>query len=113
MAEAPRDQNHVPSALGVSSVDDVTTLPFRIDPVTGRLLTDSSGGGGGVNIEEPATGVVDGSNLIFTFVNEPKAVSVDGLLRRDTKGYALTGSGPYTVTVDALSPPTYDIFSIY
>lgn len=46
MTNAVRDQNHVPVALGVSSVDGVTTLPFKIDPVTGRLLVDASGGGG-------------------------------------------------------------------
>lgn len=47
MSEAPRDQNHVPTALGVSSVDSVTPTPFVINPVTGRLLTDVSGGGSG------------------------------------------------------------------
>lgn len=47
MTDAVRDQNHVTSALGVSSVDNVTTLPFKVDPSTGRLLVDMSGGGGG------------------------------------------------------------------
>lgn len=47
MAEAKRDQNFVTSALGVSSSDNITTLPFLIDPVTGRLLTDQAGGGTG------------------------------------------------------------------
>lgn len=47
MSEAPRDQNFVPSALGVSSTDGITVLPFKIDPVTGRLLTDAGGGGSG------------------------------------------------------------------
>lgn len=47
MSDAKRDGNFVPSALGVSSVDGVTTLPFKVDPVTGRLLTDTAGGGSG------------------------------------------------------------------
>ncbi len=47
MSEASRDQNHVPTALGVSSVDSVTPTPFVVNPVTGRLLTDVSGGGSG------------------------------------------------------------------
>lgn len=47
MSEAARDQNHIPSALGVSSTDATLTLPFKIDPLTGRLLTDVSGGGTG------------------------------------------------------------------
>ncbi len=45
MAEAIRDQNHVTVALGVSSADATVTLPFKIDPVTGRLLTDAAAGG--------------------------------------------------------------------
>lgn len=47
MAEAVRDQNHVTSALGVSSSNSALTLPFLIDPNTGRLLTANSGGGTG------------------------------------------------------------------
>lgn len=47
MTDATRDQNHVPVALGVSSVDSVTPTPFHVDPITGRLLTDVSGGGSG------------------------------------------------------------------
>lgn len=45
MTEAIRDQNHVTVALGVSSTDATVTLPFKIDPVTGRLLTDAAAGG--------------------------------------------------------------------
>jgi hypothetical protein len=45
MTEAIRDQNHVTVALGVSSTDSTVTLPFKIDPVTGRLLTDAAAGG--------------------------------------------------------------------
>jgi len=48
MADAKRDQNHVPSALGVSSADSTTTLPFKIDPVTGRLLVGTASGSGTV-----------------------------------------------------------------
>lgn len=45
--EAPRDQNHVPTALGVSNADNTTTLPFKVDSSTGRLLVDMAGGGSG------------------------------------------------------------------
>lgn len=44
MADAKRDGNYVTTALGVSSVDSVTTLPFNIDPLTGRLLADVTTG---------------------------------------------------------------------
>lgn len=43
--EAVRDQNHIPSALGVSSTDATLTIAFRVDPETGRLLTVSTDGG--------------------------------------------------------------------
>jgi len=48
MAQASRDQNHVTTALGVSSTDGVTPIRFRVDPATNRLLVElaavSSGG---------------------------------------------------------------------
>ena len=44
---AIRDDNHVPVALGVKSTNTAETTPFTINPVTGRLLTDSAGGGSG------------------------------------------------------------------
>lgn len=47
MAEAPRDQNHVPTALFESSSTPGLTLPGRIDEITGRVLVDNSGGGSG------------------------------------------------------------------
>src|SRR3990167_7165654 len=45
MTNAIRDNNHVTVALGVSSTDATITVPFKVDPVTGRLLTDASGSG--------------------------------------------------------------------
>ncbi len=45
MTDAIRDNNHVTVALGVSSTDATVTLPFKVDPSTGRLLTDASGSG--------------------------------------------------------------------
>jgi len=43
MAEAGRDEDRVPSLLGVSSADDSTPVPIRADPTTKRLLVDLSG----------------------------------------------------------------------
>lgn len=37
MAEAIRDGNHVPVALGVSTEDNTVTTPFTVDPATGKL----------------------------------------------------------------------------
>ena len=43
MTNAIRDSNFVTVALGVSSTDATATLPLKIDPSTGRLLTDENG----------------------------------------------------------------------
>lgn len=111
MADAYRDQNNVPTLIAVSNVDGKTPVRLYADPVTHRLLVDLSGVSS-TAVEVP-TGSVDGSNLVFTFTSLPIAISIDGLLRRPTKGYTISGTGPYTVTVDALTPPVYDIFSIH
>lgn len=48
MTDFIRDQNHVPVSGGVSSTDATVTLPFKINPLTGRLLVDTAGGAGTV-----------------------------------------------------------------
>lgn len=45
MSEAPRDQNHVPSALFESSSTPGLTIPGQINQSTGRVLVDAAGGG--------------------------------------------------------------------
>jgi len=39
---ARRDENDVPTLLGVSNVDEETTVPIYADPVTHALLVDST-----------------------------------------------------------------------
>lgn len=48
MAQAPRDENFVPTLLGVSNADGTTPVPIYADPVTHRLLVDLPGGSGSV-----------------------------------------------------------------
>ena len=60
-------------------------------------------------IEVPI-GDVNSLNTTFTVANEPNLVVIDGLIRRDTKGYDYSEG---TIEVDPLIPPSYDIFSIY
>lgn len=48
MADASRDQNFVPTLLGVSNVDGTTPVKIYADPTTHRLLVDASGGSGTV-----------------------------------------------------------------
>lgn len=46
--QASRDQNFVPTLLGVSNVDGVTPVPIYANPTTHRLLIDSAVGSGTV-----------------------------------------------------------------
>lgn len=58
MATAPRDENHVPTLLGTSNADNTTPVPILADPVTGRLLVNSTGGsssGGGTTVVTAGT----------------------------------------------------------
>lgn len=48
MGQASRDQNFVPTLLGVSNVDGSTPVKVYADPVTHRLLVDLAGGNGTV-----------------------------------------------------------------
>lgn len=48
MAQASRDQNFVPTLLGVSSTDGTTPIAVYADPTTHRLLTDAASGAGTV-----------------------------------------------------------------
>ncbi len=48
MSQAARDQNNVPTLLGVSNADGVTPTTVYADPITHRLLVDLPGGTGDV-----------------------------------------------------------------
>ena len=79
MSNAKHDENHVPTALGQSSTDSTVTLPFLIDPITGRVLVDSSGTSiSGLVLGTP-TGTVNGTNLVFTVSNTPQVVIIDNM----------------------------------
>lgn len=47
MAQAKRDDNFVPTLIGVSSVDGTTPVTVYVDPTTHRLKVDLSGAGSG------------------------------------------------------------------
>ncbi len=110
--DAPRDQNHVPTALGVSSTDGITTLPFEIDPITGRLLVDATGGGGITEIT--VTGTVDGSNKVFT-CTQPTFVISDGIWFKTNDKQAIPVNNWTwvlgTLTLTGMAPPTSDIYA--
>lgn len=56
MAQAPRDENFVPTALFESSTTPGLTLSGKIDQTTGRILVDGSAGGTGPTGPTGATG---------------------------------------------------------
>jgi len=62
MAEAKRDQNYIPTLLGVSSVDGKTPVVLYADPVTHRLYVDMPTGTG--DVTGPAS-AVDGNFASF------------------------------------------------
>lgn len=98
MSEAVRDQNHVTSALGVSSSDATLTLPFLVDPLTGRLLTDQSGGGTG-DVVGPASAT---DNAIARFDGTTgKLIQNSVITVADTTG-DMAGVG----TINALTIPS-------
>ena len=42
MVSFPREENRVPVTGGVSSVDNITPVPIKVDPVTGALLVNNA-----------------------------------------------------------------------
>ncbi len=83
MTDAERDQNHVTVTLGVSSDDNVTTLPIKIDPITGRLIVDIATNPGTVTTVSVAT--ANGfSGTVATATTTPVitiSTTVTGLLK--------------------------------
>lgn len=101
------DVNNRGSLTAVSSVDGQTIVRLVADPVTGRLLVDSSGGGTG--FQQP-TGAVNGSNQTFVFATAPNVVSVDGVPKQKTQSDS-TANWTGTTTIVLAVAPTFDIFS--
>lgn len=95
---ALRDQNRVPVATGQSSVDSTQTLPFKIDPVTGRVLVDASGASGTAVYNE----VVAGSGTAWTLAHTPTTGTLmlyaNGQRLTPTVDYSLSGADVTTVT---------------
>ncbi len=79
MADAIRDGNHVPVALGVSSTSDTTTLPFKINSTNGGLITDPSGNAfelmSGEVKTAPINGLVTGQTLLYTVPTGKKLIA--------------------------------------
>lgn len=125
MAQAPRDQNRVPSLLGVSSVDFATPTTAAVDPTTHALLTQPSGVSSGFTIVN-ATGTASssGNNTIVAAGTNKLKVFAFSLSTTSTTAVTCTfkdgasGSNLWTVVLQAptsvstganlaITPPTY------
>lgn len=131
MAEAKRDQNFVPTLLGVSSVDGVTPVVLYADPVTHRLLVDLPSGGGSVtsvsvvsangfagSVADPTTtpAITLSTTVTGILKGNGTAISaaVSGTDLKTVNGTSIIGSGDITTpqgTVTAVSIATANGFS--
>lgn len=104
---ASRDQNQVPTLIGVSSSDGTSIVKVWVDPNTHRLLVSGSGL---VGFQQP-TGTVNGVNTTFIFTNAPNAIVIDGVTKQKV-GSDGTINWTGTTTVVLSVPPAFDIFSV-
>ena len=99
------DVNSRGSLTAVSNVDGKTIVRLWADPVTHRLLVDSSGGSGGTFTYYNVSGTIDGINTIFTIPVAPTSDILLWLARQPqmkTTDFTLSGSTiTYSVAPDA------------
>lgn len=62
---ASRDQNSVPTLLGVSSSDGKSPVKVYADPTSHRLLVSSSGGGSPLSVTDGSTAVNNVTAILF------------------------------------------------
>lgn len=90
MAQASRDQNNVPTLLGVSNVDGVTPIKVYADPVTHRLLVDAAGAGfGTVTSISQSTGILLTPNPITTTGTVGLATNIAPIATLGTAGQSI------------------------
>lgn len=97
MSQAARDQNFVPTLLGVSNVDGVTPVVVYVDPVTHRLLVDATGASSNNANNE----VVAGATTAWTLANTPTVgtehIYANGMRLTPTVDYSIAGAAITTV----------------
>lgn len=111
MANAYRDQNNVPTLIAVSIVDGQTPVRLWADPVTHRLLVDSTGGTGSSGFQQPVAGTPDGSIKVFVWLNAPNSITVDQgrTMQKVSSDGTVNWTGTTTTTLTLA--PNFDIFS--
>ena len=99
MAEAPRDQNFIPTVLLESSTNPGTVLSAKGDQITGRLLVDSASGSGDVVGPASAT---DSAIVLFD--------GTTGKLIKDST-QLLSGLVPYTAATGNVNLGTHSLLA--
>lgn len=102
MANAERDQNFVPTLLGVSNADGTTPVPVYADPTTHRLLVDLSGGSGTVT----TVSVVTANGFAGTVANATTtpAITIQTTITGIIKGNGTAISAAVAGDVDSILP---------
>lgn len=106
-----KDDNDYPVSGGVSTTDANAVLPFKVNPVNGRLQVQSSAAGG-TGTWVKVTGTIDGVNATFTlavaagsdfllFLNRAQQAQTVGA---DTWDYSYVAGGGIT-TITYVTPP--------
>lgn len=118
MANAERDQNNVPTLIGVSSSDGVTPTLVFVNPATGRMLVDLPGGGSGTVTSVSVVSANGFAGTVATATTTPAitlSTSITGILQGNgvaVSAASTTGSGAVvlatspTLVTPALGTPT-------
>lgn len=105
MSNASRDQNNIPTLLGVSSSDGRTPITVYADPGTHRLLVDTgvtpvAPGGADTNVQYNDSGSFGGDST-FTFNESTKVVGIQQAAIKNSVSLEETGAGTDIITVQA------------
>lgn len=81
MGNAKRDENSVPTLLGVSSADGITPVAIYVDPITHRMLTQASASPGGSDTQVQFNdGGSLGGDAGFTYNKTTNIGTIGGLV---------------------------------
>lgn len=97
---------------GIPSLVAGSNITLAPDGNGGYIIssTGGSGGSGGFNFEKPASGTIDGSNTVFTFVHAPAYIVINQQTYFNGAGYSLSG---LTATFDFAPVANSNITSAY
>lgn len=102
MNNAYKDENDVSTLIASANTDGKTPVRLYADPVTHRLLVDSTGGGGSTIVyNDTVTGAINGTNRVFTVpnaINYPVTLFLANSSYQSGVDYTVTGANQITYT---------------